>query len=142
MTEKKKTEGFDLSQLDTSVKSADGVEFELKHPVTGDPLGSYVTVCGQDSDRYRDAKDDAAEKLRKGQMEDGRKFNSPSDVSDLLMETAIRSVVGWRDIIDSGSDVKFSVPNVRKILEKYRFFVGQIVEAVNDRGRFLPGDNG
>ena len=141
MTEKK-TEGFDLSQLDTSVKSADGVEFRLKHPDSGVPIDAYVSVCGQDSAQHRKAKDDAADFIRKRMTEDGRKFNSPSDIADLQLETIIHSVTGWRDIVDKGKPVKFSVPNVRRIFEKYKFFVKQASEAVYDRSRFLPGDNG
>ena len=142
MTEEKKTEGFDLSQLDTSAKSADGVEFELKHPTTGDPLDAYMTVCGQDSEMAKKARDGSFEKIQKRLSEDSRRTRLPSDNSDSLLEVAIKSVIEWRKIIDEGKPVKYSVPNVRKILEKYPFFVLQIVEAANDRSRFLPGDNG
>ena len=137
----KKTTGFDLSILDTSTKSANGVEFEVKNPDTGKGLGAFIAVCGHESQQHREARDAAAEKIRNRQFEDGRKFNSPADVEDLNLETAIGDILGWRGIKD-GDDVEYSKPNARKILEKYRFIVRQVSEAVHDRSRFLPGNRG
>lgn len=132
--------GFDLSQLDTSTKSSDGVEFELRHPVTGDPLDSFMTVCGQDSAQYSEANDKAAKKVRERMMKDGRSHRLPSDIVDEQFEKMLGCLISWRQIVDGGKDIKFSSPNARKILEKYKFFIGQISEAVHDRSRFLPGD--
>jgi hypothetical protein len=41
-----------LDELDIGTKSNEGIELELLHPINREPLGMYITICGQYSERY------------------------------------------------------------------------------------------
>lgn len=41
-----------LDELDIGTKSNEGIELELLHPITREPLGMFLTVCGMYSERY------------------------------------------------------------------------------------------
>ena len=132
--------GFDISAFDVSVKSADGVEFQLKDPDTGAPVDIFITVCGRESEQHKKSKDKANEKVRRLQMEEGRKWNSTLDVEMIQLETIKGDIISWRGMISEGVVLDCTPGNVRKILERHSWVISQAWEVVNDRKRFLPGD--
>ena len=131
--------GFDLKLVDTSEKSAEGVEVELLHPETGEPTGAFWTTVGADSDKYADAMDRASEAQAKEQKESGRKFSIFSDTRKSNLRVVLDCSTGFRGLEEDGKETKFNRANAKRILKAHKWIVDQVGRAIHDRSLFLPG---
>jgi hypothetical protein len=127
---------MDLTTLDTGPLSESGVEIELRHPKTGAPLGSFLTVLGADSTAYRQAE--------RRLLIATAKSGPVSELDAVTVEAAeaqllANGTVGWRDLEIDGSAYAFNAENARRLYTRFPWIAEQVRRAIHDRGLFLPG---
>lgn len=138
-----------LDDLDMATPSNAGIEFELKHPVTSEPLGWFVTVIGKNSGEYQSSqRKQINETLRKAHM--ARKRGKDVDIQTIeqIEESATKTLVecskGWRSASGAtlhflGEDRVFSKENATLLYssEKFPWVRKQVDEAISDDANFM-----
>lgn len=115
--------------------------FELVHPVSGDPLGVFMTVVSAKSDK---AQRFAEKQLRKEQMRELEntksrkpKFKGLSEIIEDSRAMAIDRLTGWENVEWNERPLAFSEENADMLLSECDWIVEQIFEHSNDLGKFL-----
>jgi hypothetical protein len=126
---------FDLMDLDTSRLANEGVEVQLLHPTTREPLPAFITIRGMDSDAFQviDMRlaDARLKNLRRGQVQTAQERQHERCM-------VLASVtIGWRGVSLDGAELDFSVANAEKVYNRFKWITEQLDEAVADRARFL-----
>lgn len=144
----KKTAAIDLASIDTVAACNQGVEVELRHPATNEPLGIFWTVLGRDSDTYNDyIRDKVNAMLRKKALAEKRgrdlEIRTLEDAEAENIETLIVCSTGWRTgdkqvICFGGQELEFNVANAKKILTERAWIRKQLDEAIGDLSNFMP----
>jgi hypothetical protein len=138
---------FDLGSLNTSKGSDEGAEIELVHPVTGAPLGVFITVLGKHSEVFREAiRERTNANVRKRALAErrGKEPELPTaermeaDATELL----ILCTVSWRTgdkptITFEGRELEFNVPNAKLIYEQLIWLRTQVDEAIGSLELFI-----
>lgn len=127
----------DLAELDI-VKGADeGHEFELRHPVTADPIGAFITVIGEDSEKYQEQLR-ALRKKAADALVRARRINALDDEEEgiTLLVAATR---GWRNLppVD-GKPLDYSAGNARLLYKRFPWIREQVAGVIRERANFLP----
>jgi hypothetical protein len=136
-----KTAVFDLESLRASEEP---FEFELRHPLTNEPLGSFLSVYGQHSAVFRDLVRQMAnqairkrfELQRRGKPEETPTIEANEEMSINLL---VGAVAGWRNLQLDGADLEFSEDNARMLLTRFEFIRAQADAASGDLANFLKG---
>lgn len=127
----------DLAELDTVKGAEEGYELELRHPTTGEPIGAFITVIGEDSDRYQEHLR-ALQKKSVDQFVRSRKVNGvdPEEEGINLLAAATKS---WHSLppVD-GKALEFSTGNARTLYKRFPWIREQVAVAVRERANFLP----
>ena len=139
MTENK---SLDLASLNTTQKASEGIEVELLHPTTLEPIGGFITVVGSDSNQYSEAQDRAGAYQAKRAKEDGKELKVYSRNAEFKRRIVQDCIVGWRDITVDGKDFKFSGAAKGQLLRDYPWIVVQLWSHIHDRSLFFRGGNG
>lgn len=136
---------FDLSKKENQLSqlAEEGVEFELKHPDTDEPLGAFIKVRG--------ARSKTAEKfLRKMINENarqealrskGKDRDKPRPIEESIEgmnEIAFVRIISWRGIEDNGVPYELTKENALELFERESWIRDQILEVSNEAERFLP----
>lgn len=131
---------MDLATLNTKAKSEAGIEFELKHPATGDPLGMFVTVLGADSERFRARAEDFQRRNLK-QARRGKADEIGAELQKERIALCAAMTADWRGLELGGAEVAFSEAKAAEIYgdEGWTWILDQVDRAINDRANFLPG---
>ena len=131
---------FDLSALDSIVDAQEnGVDIEILHPGTGEPLGMKFHVVGQDSKPFIKARRKVVS-ARMGKRAISRK--DPEKLERDGLETLACCVVSWSTGGEPGIKLDGEVldcnpENVMKVFERFPFIREQVDEVVGDRAAFL-----
>lgn len=141
MTKAKK---IDLRSLDTGAACDKGFEFELVHPVSKEPVGSYVTVVGKDSKAFREHVRRASnDRLRRQaqQQRRGKDVEIPTveQIETEAIELLVSCTTGWREIELDGEELKYSEANARKLYTELPWVRSQVDEAIGDLENFMKG---
>lgn len=143
------TDVIDLASLDAATPCDAGAEIELVHPVSGAPIGVFVTVLGKYSKVFIDhTRRSSNEYLRKAQMLKKRgKDEEPATVEkfeEKSIELLVACTVGWRTgtkkaITFEGKDLEFSAVNAALIYgtPKLAWIRTQVDEGIADLGNFM-----
>lgn len=139
MTKAKKK--LDLRSIDPSVACDKGYEFELLHPHTEEPVGTFITVLGKDSKAWRDhtrAKSNARmredfEGKRKGKT----KPPTVEEIEEGAAELLAKVTVGWRDVELDGEELPFNEANAKRLYTELPWVRHQVDEAASDLGNFM-----
>ena len=118
----------DLLTLDLKEFAGQGVSIQLKHPVTGKKLDSFITIQGSDSAEYKNAMIAVA------------KSNSSSDSVDHEANGAkIMSLItlGWSGLKFGEEEISYSKEEAEKLYARFGWISDQVFSAVNDRKLFL-----
>lgn len=124
---------LDLATLDTRKASNQGVEFELDHPSTGEPLGIVLTVVGTDSDDYKRAEHAATNKRL-------NKRNAKMTAEGLEATTRgllVECIKGWTGMVVDGEEMEFTKENARAVLKRFPWIQEQVDQFVGDRRNFI-----
>jgi len=145
------TAPFDFAALDLTAAADTPVEIEIKHPVSGDGLGVFVSVVGAESATFQTylraqanaARRKAFEASRKGKQDEPTTVEQDED--DIIRAVAA-CMTGWRTVVDGisqpaivwdGRSLEFSEHNACLWLKQFRWVRGQINEATADMGNFI-----
>jgi hypothetical protein len=140
-----KTDTIDLASLSTKDACEKGYELELKHPVTNDPLGVFISVVGSEADAFQGfIRRKGNERLRRD-FENKRKGREEAPTIERAEKDAIALLAacttGWRTgdkptVTHGGKALEFSEANV-KFLYAERWIRDQVDEAIGDLGNFM-----
>ena len=147
MSEKKLKTGLDLASLDTKQASEQGAEIELRHPVTNDKLGIFISILGQDSKAFTELKRKRHDTmLRKFQAAKrrGKDTELPGydESKEQDIETLVVCTTGWRDndkptITIGGEELPFTTANATIVYRDFQWIFDQINEAITDYANFM-----
>ena len=131
---------MDLTKLNLSTASAEGVQMELLHPVTEvsfDPP-IHITVVGMDSDRYQKIQREATNKrLKKAQHRGRVRLQvTAEELEQESIELLAKCILGWENIEWEGEPLKFSLDNAKKLVS-VQWIREQLDAFIGDRANFL-----
>lgn len=136
-------ESFDFDSLDTVTAANQGVDVEILHPVTEEPTGLIITVCGEDSDRYADeTKKQQKKKLHDAMIKGKRSGKFDLDVKEEdTINLLVAVTLGWKTKTGSpvalgGREMPFSPENVAEVYRKYPVVKRQVDKAVHNISLF------
>ena len=118
-----------------------GYEFELKKPGTGEGLGAFIKVRGDQSKVVRAwSRRKATEfQMKTLKSKDKDKPMSMDEVEDFGVEQAINRIISWRGISDDGvNELPFTVENAERLLKEHPWILEQVVEEAKELLNFLP----
>lgn len=143
-----KAKTVDLASLSAKDASEKGYELELRHPVSREPLGVFITIVGAESETARNyLRKKANAKLRQ-EFENQRKGRDeePPTVEQAEAEAVsllAACTTGWRTgdastVTHGGKALEFNESNAR-FLYGERWIRSQVDVAWSDLGNFMPG---
>lgn len=131
---------MDLSKFDGFAKSFDeGMEVEIRHPVTGDKLGMTVTVASYQSERVKKLQRKLANVAMREQRRNPKKAATVEEVEEKAHDIMVAAVIGWSGFERDGKPLPCTPENVRAVLTNPDlWFIGeQIDKAAEDAQAFL-----
>ena len=127
---------IDLSKLDTSKASEDGVWCDIENPATGDQTGIRIKVLGMDSKAYKDQTRKVQDRnLKKGFR--GMKNLKSETLENNRIELICVCTIDWENIQYNGESVPCDFENKRWLYKEYPWIFDQVDEFIGDRGNFL-----
>ena len=143
-----KTKAVDLADLNAREASEKGYELELRHPVSREPLGVFITIVGAESETARTyLRKKANERLREEFTNQRKgKDNEPPTVEKAEAEAIALLAActkSWRTgdaptVTHGGKALECSEANAR-FLYGERWVRSQIDDAWSELGNFMPG---
>lgn len=127
---------FDLANLDTlSTAQEEGVDVELRHPVTNEPLGVTVRVASYESERVRRVKRRITDRALKATQ--GRRQTTAEDLERSTREMVAAAVISWSGLVYRGETLDCTPANVLRVLEEQPWIGEQIDAVAQDRAAFF-----
>ena len=138
-----KANAIDLSSLDTAAACEKGFELELVHPITKEPLGSFITVVGKDSPTFEEFnRKRANESLRKNFQRQRRGKDADAPTVEEIEREAISLLVActkeFRNVIYKGAVLPFNEENARTLYAEQKWVRAQVDEAIGELENFMP----
>ncbi|WP_321532265.1 hypothetical protein [uncultured Desulfuromonas sp.] len=138
---------MDLATLNTAQNADTGIEIEIFHPTTGEPIGLTIMVLGSDSQAYIDA-ERKINKRRNEQAKRTRDLSAGLDYDQLqaaVTEKMVACFVNWKTADGAplklnGTGLESSKDNFRKVITDRGFFWlrQQVQQAMDNVANFLP----
>ncbi len=131
---------MELSTVNLSQQADAGYTLELTHPATGERLGGFITVRGDESktvqnyNRKRFVEMQKREKRNKNKEVD----YTLEEIEDIAVESAIVRVISWKNIKKDGADLPFTKENAEMVFREYPWIRKQVMEASEDLLNFRP----
>lgn len=115
------------------IQSLRQAEVEITHPISGKPLGAFVTLASPDHPARRNAIAAASRRLREA-GDDGAEL-----LDELTEETVTGSILGWRGILLDGVELVFSCEAARDLLKRPQFYwlLRQLVIKLGEQENFI-----
>jgi hypothetical protein len=129
---------MDLSALDTSSRSNEGIELALRHPATGRELDVLFRLLGQDSARYRELEQKQAEARARQFERTGKLRMDTAELEAELLEMTVACTLGWENLVLDGVEMPYSAENARMLYRRFPWIYNQVLTAIRDRSLFLP----
>lgn len=130
-----KSIGNDFASLDIGAAHDRGFEVEVLHPQTGAPLGSFITLLGEESDKVQAF-------MRKQINAELRKKGDSANTIEALEATAIEKLVvatvSWRGVNWGNEELDCTPENARKIYANKRIRE-QLFKEMADDANFPMG---
>lgn len=123
-----------------TLKQAESIVVELRHPVTGAPLGATVTLAGPDHPARVKLRFDVQRRVRDEMEATGTvRPPDPEQAAAEAIDVLVGSTLGWTGIGEDGADVPFSAEAARALYTRQGFgwIVEQLIAALGDRARFF-----
>lgn len=125
---------MELSNYNLAEQAEAGYEFEIVHPGTGEKLGGFIKVRGNESravqnyNRRRFTEIQKRERRNKGKDVD----YSLDEIEDISVESAKVRVISWRNIKKEGSELPFTPENAEIVFREFPWIREQVMEASAD----------
>jgi hypothetical protein len=140
MTKAKTKGGFDLASIDTIAACNKPAEVEIRHPVTDDPTGVFISILGKDSDSVRKrVRAFADEEMQSEAM--GRDVDTGER---RIISTMIAATTGWRTgdqphVTLNGEALPFTPENAEKVYSGILPVRDQVYMALFNLSLFMKG---
>lgn len=133
---------MDLSQLDTTKKSDEGVWLDIIAPDDVSVIARFK-IAGRDSKVLKKRQQMLAKKRS------GKRKISPLEEEQDTLETIATCTLDWDSyddngkiekegiIVDEGKEVDCTFENAKMVYEKYNWIAEQVVEFIAERSNFL-----
>lgn len=123
-----------LAKFDTRTRANQGVEIQLKDLRTGKPAGAFITIIGQDSDRFQEVKTEQARELA-----DSMSGERPTAamINAMTCRTLAACTLGWRGLDGPDGPLQFSVSAAEQLYRDYPAIRDQVNEEIADRANFV-----
>lgn len=128
--------GFDLNSFDTLQKSQEeGIEVDIIHPKTFDPIGLKIVVAGPDSERQKKAR----RAVINSRLTKRNQKVTATQLEEEAIEIIAMSTISWT--FDEGVTLDGKVPfcnpkNAEEIYKRYTLIFDQVNAQAGDRGNF------
>lgn len=127
--------------LDDAAQTTEG-ELELKHPVTGAPLGVFFTLAGPEHD-VRKQRLFALMRRRRAEFEKQGKLLTTDPADDAADEVALIAActLGWRNLVVGGAPLAWSAGACAALYAdpKRAWVRDQVKAALDQRELFIAG---
>lgn len=141
---------LDLSALDVTKFANEGTEIAIKHPVTGKPIGFYISILGKDGDVYKEIiRERSNETLKKAMAAEatGEPMQPPTydEQQERELELLAALTTGWRQengknsVKLAGEEYQFNANNAKMIYKRFDFIRNQVDKAIADTSLFMKG---
>ena len=129
------TNAFDLTAFDGLQAAQDeGVQVEILHPGTFEPLGVTIIVAGPDSTHARDFDRTVINRRLKGRK---TKPLDAGEVQDAASKKLAACTLSWTGVIDGGKVLECNRENALLVYNRLPFIAEQVAEAAGDRAVFI-----
>jgi hypothetical protein len=129
---------MDLASLDTRRIAEEGVEIELRHPVTDEPLEIHIRVAGVDSTRFRDALIEVQRARRARLVTEKRGERTPAEIEEDQVYLLATCTLGWRGVVIDGAEPVCNEAEARRLYMRFPWVRTQLDDFIQDRRNFLP----
>lgn len=119
--------------------SSDAV-VEIKHPITGAPVGATVTLAGPEHPTRKAIDFAKQRKIRASVQKTGKlELSDPADDELDAIEKLAACTLGWTGITDGGKEIEFSKAAAMKLYstEGLGWLRSQLYSAMDERERFI-----
>jgi hypothetical protein len=141
---------MDLSNIDVTAACDKPFEYEIKHPVTGEGVGTFILIVGKDSKIYQNAirasiAVDENEALAASRLGTKIVAKSLSVREAENIDFIVAATTGWRNMTytsKSGKvlgDADFSADNARILYTEQIEVRRQVIAAINNLANFMKG---
>lgn len=129
---------MDLEDLSIRDTAEAGVELELNHPTTAEPLGWFLTLRGTDSDAFRDQMIANTRAARARLIAEKRAERTAKEIEADGIALMVACTVGWRGItVNGGGALEYSSANAERLYRET--WIRQQADAfIGERANFLP----
>lgn len=142
---------MDIRSLDIISASRKGVEVDIIHPVTKEPLGLKINIQGAMTPEYKDAlsimlaeiedynaevDSGLGENLTKKAQAQAKLKKDAFDATQTASLLA-RFTTGWTGMVEDGNEVMFSEEEARRVYAEYPLIRTQVQEACFNVANFL-----
>ncbi len=128
--------GFDLNAFDNLQKSQEeGIEVDIIHPKTFDPIGLKIVVAGPDSERQKKAR----RAVINSRLSKRNQKVTAVQLEDEALEIIAMSTISWTfaEGVTLDGKVPFCNPkNAEEIYKRYPLIFDQVNAQAGDRGNF------
>lgn len=131
---------MDLSKFDGFAKGFDeGIEVEIRHPVTGEKLGLSVRVASYQSERVKKVQRKLANVAMREQRRNPKKAATVDEVEEKAHDIMVAAIISWSGFERDGKPLDCTPENVRAVLSNpdLWFIAEQIDKAAEDQQGFL-----
>lgn len=138
---------MDLASLDTVSAAESGAVLELRHPTTAEVLagasGRAITIrlAGQDSERYRKADRQAANRRLNVAPGQRRVTLTAEGMESDATALMVACVIGWDGVQLDGQSLDCTPDNARLLFKRLPWVLEQVRAFVEDRGNFLKASS-
>ena len=129
---------MDLATLDTKRMADAGAELQLHDPVTGKPLGVYITLHGMDSDVFRDTQIENLRNRAAIMAEEKRTTRTAAEIEADAIALHAACTKAWRGAVLDGAALECTRDNARTLYQRFPWIREQVDRFIGARGNFLP----
>jgi hypothetical protein len=135
--------GFDLAKNNLADAAEVGYEFEVTLPGTGEPIGAFIKVRGEESKivkafgrkKYSEWQIRSQQAKRRGKEADDYTLE---EAEEMAIESATVRVIDWRGFEMNGKPFEFSKENAQVLFKENGWIREQVMEESAQLLNFRP----
>ena len=142
---------MNLRSFDTAALSQSGVEYKVRHPVTGEVMldenskPMVLKLLGPDSKEFRRISQTQVNASLRQQFDLRGRKNLSADkltaqaIEEYDIQLCTTCTVGWDNVCDGEDNhpLEFNKDNVEKVYKSFPFLREQVSMFINDRANFM-----
>jgi hypothetical protein len=126
---------FDLADFDSLISSQEeGLDVEIVHPKTREPLGISIRIAGPDSKRQQDAVNRQIDARLRTQSAEPLTAEETRENNLRLLAS---SVITWSGVVLDGKPLDSTIDNAVLVFRRFPFIKEQVDAKAGNRAAFL-----